>query len=124
MGIPRRGVLTDQNYIHIIWDELVGNDLRGGSISSYYLQWDQGTNGVDWADLIGLADPYLQLEYMATSGDIISGHDYQFRLKAQNEYGLSSSWSAVATITSNARPDPVTIPTTAIQDDVNVRISW
>ena len=124
MGTPSRGILTDQNHIHIVWDSLVDDELKGSQISSYYLQWDKGTNGVSWYDLVGLADPYLQLEYIAYFGDIVPGSNYQFRLKAQNEYGLSQEWSPITTITANARPNPVTIPVTAIQDDTNVRISW
>lgn len=79
--------------------------MRGSEISSYYLQWDKGTNGATWFDLVGLTDVYLDLEYTATYGDIIPGGDYQFRLKAQNEFGLSTEWSPITTITANSRPD-------------------
>jgi hypothetical protein len=76
VGTPRRGSLTDENYIHIEWDALVDDELRGSEITSYYLQWDKGTAGLTWYDLVGLSDPYLDLEYIATYGDITPGGDY------------------------------------------------
>lgn len=59
-----------------MWDELTGDDLRGSQITSYYVQWDKGSYGVEWHDLVGLTDPYLLLEYTATFGDILQGQDY------------------------------------------------
>jgi len=37
MKTPRRGPLTDYYNIQIIWDELIGDETRGGQITSYYL---------------------------------------------------------------------------------------
>jgi hypothetical protein len=102
----------------------VEDELRGSEITSYYLQWDKGTDGITWYDLVGLTESFTDLEYTATYGDILPGEDYQFRLKAENEFGLSTDWSPITTITANSRPDPVAIPTTVTQDSVNVRISW
>ena len=76
MGLPRRGPQTDQFKIEILWDELTKDDLRGSYITSYYLQWDNGTNGVTWSDLQGYNTQYLQLDYITTFSTIIPGQDY------------------------------------------------
>jgi hypothetical protein len=54
----------------------VGDETRGAYITSYYLQWDKGTNGVSWYDLCGLTDQYMNLEFTATFGDIVPGSNY------------------------------------------------
>ena len=110
MAQPTRGSLTDENLIHVKWTALVDDELRGSEITSYYLQWDKGTHGVTWYDLVGSGDPYMDLEYFATFGDITPGGDYNFRIKAENEFGLSLTWSPIGTITANSRPDQVSIP--------------
>jgi hypothetical protein len=76
MNAARRGNNTDQFSIHIVWDQLEGDSIRGGYITSYYLQWDKGTNGTNWYDLVGLTEPYLQLEFTATFGDVVPGTNY------------------------------------------------
>lgn len=105
MNAARRGNNTDQFSIHIVWDQLEGDSIRGGYITSYYLQWDKGTNGTNWYDLVGLTEPYLQLEFTATFGDVDPGTNYQVRLKAENAFGFSVNWSSIATITSSSEPD-------------------
>lgn len=88
------------------------------------MQWDQGTNKAEWFDIVGLQSQYLQLEYIATFASIVPGSDYNFRVKAQNAFGLSVEWSPVGTVTANSKPDPVVTPTTTVFDKVSVRIAW
>lgn len=62
-----RGPLTSEIKIQVIWQPLTGNSTGGASISSYYLQWDLGTNGINWYDIVGYTDPYLLLNFTVTS---------------------------------------------------------
>jgi hypothetical protein len=70
MTIPRRGALTSQFQIHIEWDALTGDDLKGSIVTSYYLQWDKGTSQNEWFDLVGASEAYLSLEYIANNVDL------------------------------------------------------
>ena len=124
MGAIRRGEFTDHYHIHIVWDALVDDQMRGSQITSYYVQWDKGTNAQEWYDLIGLTDAYLQLDYTLQFGDIASGVDYKFKVKAQNLFGFSTEWSTITTITANSNPDPVDIVTTSLVNSNEVRIDW
>jgi hypothetical protein len=45
-------------------------------------------------------------------------------MKAENFFGLSASWSPIMTVTSNSKPDPVSIATTTLQNEADVRIQW
>lgn len=114
MGVPTRGTSTDTTRLHVEWAGLEGDDLRGSHVTSYWLQWDSGSNGLSWYDLVGHDSAYLNFEYITTSTGIIPGKDYKFRIKAENAFGFSPEWSPVATINSNARPDKIGVIETAI----------
>jgi hypothetical protein len=124
MAPARRSYLTDQYHIHIEWDALEGDEVKGSIITSYYLQWDKGTSGAEWFDLVGLTTYYLQLDYTGYFGDIVQGESYKFRLKAQNLFGFSVEWSPIVTVTANSKPNPVDIVTTSLVNDADVRIQW
>lgn len=70
MGPVRRGSITDQYHVHIEWDALFDDDIKGSTITSYYVQWDKGTGATTWYDLVGLTTANLELEYVAYFGDI------------------------------------------------------
>ena len=70
MQAVSRGSLTDIYNIHVEWTELQGDETRGSPITSYYVQWDKASASSQWYDLVGLTDPYLQLEYLVTYGDL------------------------------------------------------
>jgi hypothetical protein len=124
MQAVTRGSLTDIYNIHVEWKELQGDDTRGSPITSYFVQWDKASAGSQWYDLVGLTDPYLQLEYLVTYGDLAQGVDYQFRIKAVNAFGFSQNWSPIFTIDASDIPDPVGIATTSLEDEEHVRIEW
>ena len=73
MGVPTRGTSTDTTRLHVEWVGLEGDDLRGSYVTSYWLQWDNGSNGLSWYDLVGADSAYLYYEYITTSNDIIPG---------------------------------------------------
>ena len=100
---------------------LSGDEIRGAAISSYHLQWDKGTS--TWEDLAGLTADYTSLEFLVTS-DILPGQAYKFRVKAKNAHGWATAWSPEGTVYAKAKPGVINTLTTAVQDAVNVRISW
>ena len=45
---------TSTSRVTVYWDAYTTNEQKGDSeIISYNLQWDIGTGGVEWTDLIG-----------------------------------------------------------------------
>lgn len=84
MDAPQRGPLTDKYNIDVVWTALTGDKIQGSQIISYNLQWDDGTAGSVWYDLVGLTEYYLELEYLVTSDSITPGSNYQFRIRAEN----------------------------------------
>jgi hypothetical protein len=53
ISLPYRGTSTSMAQIHLMWNELVDDELKGAIVTSYYLQWDKATNQVEWYDLVG-----------------------------------------------------------------------
>lgn len=76
MAQPFRGPLTNQYQIDVQWNQLDGANLKGSTITSYYLQWDLGTNGTSWTDLVGYNSQYLQHEYLVQFSFIVPGRAY------------------------------------------------
>jgi len=69
MSAPTRGADTLSNRIHVEWAALSTSPANGGSsVLSYNLQWDSGTNGATWTNLIGLAPPSLLTSLYVTTG--------------------------------------------------------
>lgn len=67
MALPTRGVLTDESQAEIDWVQFFTTDEVGGltaSILSYNLQWDSGTDGSTWTDLIGIESVYIDNSYL------------------------------------------------------------
>lgn len=84
---PTRGPETKIASIHVLWTPLTAiNDIRAPVVLSYNLQWDKGTNGVQWESLVGLSTETKQLSFTAVTG-ISGGQYYKFRVRAKNLYG-------------------------------------
>ena len=68
--------LTSQSQISVEWEALPTLNAMGGvQVTSYNLQWDKATNGVDWFNLIGYSPSQLELSTTVTS-DVIGGNTY------------------------------------------------
>jgi hypothetical protein len=50
---PSRGSSTSTSQIEIAYEMLVGDETGGSPVSSLHLEWDLGTNGIEWQTLIG-----------------------------------------------------------------------
>jgi hypothetical protein len=121
METPTRGYSTSISSLYIDWIALTGDDTGSAEIDSYNLQWDNGTGGITWSDLIG-ADPYST----ATSGifteNVVEATYYQVRVRAHNAHGWSE-WSDILTTKAAGRPETPLPPTTEINNE-NIRVSW
>lgn len=122
MLAPTRGSNTKTSSIEVLWSSLtLRDDIRANNVLSYNLQWDKGTNGVTWEDLVGYNTETTSTSFNAVTG-IIGGQLYQFKVRAKNLYGWGS-FSPVTTIRASQFPDPVATITTA-NALTDVLISW
>lgn len=123
MSSPTRGSSTSQTQIEVSWTALSSaSDTRGSSITTYHLQWDAGSNGGTWSDLIGLTSNYVSTTFYVTSG-LTAGTSYQFKVRAKNAYGYGD-YSSPTTIVASDKPGQMSTVTTAVYSDTYVRISW
>jgi hypothetical protein len=63
---PVRGPLTNTTAIDIRWTEMLNANQNGGAnITSYEVDWDAGTAGQVWTELIGYTIPLPTPYYLA-----------------------------------------------------------
>jgi hypothetical protein len=99
---------------------LTGSLTGGSPITSYYIQFDDLSNGVDWLELQGFTTFTTDTQYLKTS--LLTNKVYQFRYKARNIFGWSD-WSPVGLIKTIRIPDQLTPVVTSLYGD-NVLIQW
>jgi hypothetical protein len=81
-------LLSNAAQITIIIAEISDIESVGGSvITSYSLEWDQGSTGANYYPVVGYDSDSLALEYSFTSLTI--GVNYQFRHRVANIFGWS-----------------------------------
>lgn len=117
---PYRGELTSADSVQVLIPSLTGASTGGSPITSYYIEFDDQTNGVDWYELQGFTTQTLSLSYLKTG--LVTNKNYQFRYKARNIFGWSN-WSPVGIIRTITVPSKPAVPTTTLQAD-NVLIEW
>src|SRR5690242_3797157 len=105
MSSPTSGSSTSTTVIEVGWTALTSPNNGDSSITSYNLQWDAGTSGTTWTDLIGNSPSSTALSYSVTTG-ITAGSSYQFKVRARNVFGWGS-FSPVTTIKAAAKPSQV-----------------
>lgn len=123
MTLPINGVLTDEWRIDVSWNAMTSPANGDSAITSYDLQYDNGTGGFIWYSLIGLHPDSLALSYRITTG-VVPGRYYRFRVRARNAFGWGdlSPWLEIKTATL---PDSMVAPTTSIDAVTgHLRISW
>lgn len=102
MEKPTRNYETWTNLLWVDWVALSGDSTGSAEIDSYNLQWDAGTDGASWSDLIGF-DPFeVTLSGQFTDG-VVEGTYYQMRVRAHNVHGWGP-FSEVLSIKAAGRP--------------------
>jgi hypothetical protein len=75
-----QGTETTEQHIEVNWS-LITEDSQtgGGDISSYRLDWDNGTNQMIWTTLVGYSSAYLGTTWI--QGGTVPGEYYNFRIQ-------------------------------------------
>lgn len=116
---PSRGSNSDEDNLHIVIQPLTGVNTGGSAITSYNIEWDQGTS--TWAELVGYTTNSLLTEFTQSSG-LSDGQDYKVRYRAENLFGFGP-YSPETTITAITAPNQMSIDSFAVVG-TNVVISW
>lgn len=126
MSAPTRNTATSTSKIVVDWSPLTSPNNGGSSITSYFLEWDAGTNGVTWTEIVGYSPVSTATTYEITGGasGLVSGASYKFRVTARNIFGWGPV-SSVATIKASSSPGIVpSVSTTISSTNGNVVITW
>ena len=96
MSAPARGATTSETQIEVTWTAITSAPANGGSsVTSYNLQWDAGSGGATWSNVVGYSPAYTGTSIVLTSS-ITAGATYQFQVRARNVDG----WGAFSPVTS------------------------
>lgn len=80
MNLPTRGSTSSETLIEVTWNPLIAiADTGNSAILSYGLQWDSGTSGASWINLVGYSSDYLLTSFTISSG-VAPGTTYRFKL--------------------------------------------
>lgn len=93
---------SNQAQIRVTWTGLADPANGGASITSYNLQWDNGSGGSTWVDLVGLSPSSTATSFTVSTG-VVSGTTYRFRVRAANVYGWGG-FSPVLSVKAAAAP--------------------
>lgn len=92
----------------------------GSDITSYSLEWDQGTNGASYESIIGETSNNIQLSQTKTG--LTKGTIYYFRYRAKNIYDWSPYSNIIQQIAARV-PDSPAAPITS-NVATSVLITW
>ena len=67
MAAPVRGADTEENELHITFDELVGTETGGSDILSYVVMWNEGS-GDTFVNVIGDSVANLETSVFISAG--------------------------------------------------------
>ena len=115
MTSPERVDTSTSSRIDLTWDALIAPSNGGTTITSYFLEWDAGTTGQTWSEVVGYSPASTATTYSVTGGanGLTVGHLYGFRVSAQNIFGWGTT-SDVAYIKAAQKPSPIASVATSI----------
>jgi large repetitive protein len=122
MGAPVEGSATSDTQIELTWAALASVSSSGGAtITSYALEWDEGSGTGNFVVLRGEPSADTTTAYLLTTG-VTAGAPYVFRLRASNALGWGA-YSPTTTVTPSSVPAAMAAPTTAASS-VYAQVSW
>lgn len=123
MATPTRDPLTTTIKIIVNWIALGVPENGYSTVESYNLQWDRGTKGVTWYNLIGFDADVLATRY-DTVHTLTAGTTYKFKVRAKNFFGWSE-FSPILDIKAATWPENTQSVTTTIDGSTGgVLVSW
>ena len=93
---------TTTTQIKVDWEALAPPEDGMSPVLTYNLEWDGGSDGETWAEVVGETTDYLLTHFTVSSGTA-PGESYRFRVRARNSLGWGE-WSPVATVKAATRP--------------------
>jgi len=92
-------------------------------ITTFNLQWDAGSNGGTWYNLLGATTDSLDTDYTVLTG-ITPGATYQFQVRAKNIWGYGD-FSSLLYVEASDVPEAPAIVTTYVDSATgNVVLDW
>jgi hypothetical protein len=103
MAAPvRDDAATTTTQIKVDWEALEAPENGMSPVLTYNLEWDAGTDGASWAEVVGETTDYLLTHFTVSSG-LVPGERYRFRVRARNALGWGV-WSPEASVKAATRP--------------------
>jgi len=103
MNAPvRDSAVTTTAQIKVSWEALSAPENGMSPVLTYNLEWDAGTDGVTWAEVVGETTNYLLTHFTVSSG-LLAGERYRFRVRARNALGWGV-WSPEASVKAATWP--------------------
>ncbi len=124
MAAPTRvDSTTSISSITVQWTALTSPDNGDSDITSYNLQWDRGTQGFLYYDLLG-ATPYTTMIDFTVTNGVVASQTYRFKVRARNLYGWGD-FSFFTTVKAANKASIMSAPITSIDSATgHVKISW
>ena len=119
---PRSSTGTSSSQVVVEWDTISSPENGGSDITSYNLQFDQGTSGATWQSLIGYPTESTALTYTYSSS-VEAGKTYNFILRAKNIQGWGP-YSDQEGITAATVPDDISTAVTTSLSGSKVVFTW
>lgn len=96
MGVVSRVSTSTSSRFDLSWTALSTPNNGGSPITSYFLEWDAGTSGATWTEIVGFSPSQTATTYSVTGGSsgLTVGRLYGFRVSASNIFG----WGPVSTV--------------------------
>lgn len=124
MSAPTRLSTSTSTRFELQWTAPASDG--GSTILSYFLEWDAGTNGVSWTEVVGYSPLSTATTYSVTGGTLglTAGNSYGFRVSAYNIHGWGLK-SSVASLKAAMKPSTITSITTSIDSiSGDLVINW
>lgn len=89
MTSPVRESTSTASKFDLSWTALTDPSNGGSDIISYFLEWDSGSSGATWTEIVGFSPFQTSLTYSVTgnSSGLTAGATYGFRVSAYNRFG-------------------------------------